>query len=213
MMQPNRIKVVAFDCDGVMFDSTRANMAYYNQVLAHFGKAPMTSEQFAFVHMHTVDESIAFLFDDAAAYQAAQAYRRKINYRQFIPQMEIEPDLKELLHRLKPQFGTAIATNRTDSMDQVRFVHDLEGLFDLVVTTLDVDNPKPHPDQLLRVLEFFKVGPGDVLYIGDSQLDEQAAHAAGVPLVAYNNLDLKAAYHIHRLNQVWSLLENGHPHH
>ena len=209
MMQPNRVKVVAFDCDGVMFDSTRANMAYYNQVLVHFGKAPMTSEQFAYVHMHTVDESMAFLFDDAEDYQAAQTYRRKMNYRQFIPQMEIEPDLKGLLHRLRPQFGTAIATNRTDSMNQVLSDHGLKGLFDLVVTTMDVDKPKPHPDQLLKVLDYFKVGPRDVLYIGDSQVDEGAAHAAGVPLVAYNNRHLKADYHVKRLNEVWSLLENG----
>ena len=26
------IKVVAFDCDGVMFDTMKANMAYYNQI-------------------------------------------------------------------------------------------------------------------------------------------------------------------------------------
>ncbi len=30
------VKVVAFDCDGVMFDSAAANQAYYNQVLRQF---------------------------------------------------------------------------------------------------------------------------------------------------------------------------------
>ena len=32
------IKVVAFDCDGVMFDTTKANIAYYNQILDHFDR-------------------------------------------------------------------------------------------------------------------------------------------------------------------------------
>ncbi|MBW1841164.1 MAG: hypothetical protein JRI75_05165, partial [Deltaproteobacteria bacterium] len=49
------IVVVAFDCDGVMFDTTRANMAYYNRILNHFGKPDMTPEQFSFAHMHTAD--------------------------------------------------------------------------------------------------------------------------------------------------------------
>jgi HAD superfamily hydrolase (TIGR01549 family) len=213
MMECCRVKVVAFDCDGVMFDSTRANKAYYNQVLAHFGKAPMTDQQFAFVHMHTVDESIAFLFDDPDTFQAAQVYRRKMNYQQFIPKMEIEPDLKALMGMLRPAYATAIATNRTDSMKRVLSAHGLERLFDLVVTTRDVARPKPHPDLLLKILDHFQVRSQDVIYIGDSKLDELAAKAAGVPLVAYSNPDLEADYHVNRLNEVWSLLENGRLHH
>ena len=58
------IKVVAFDCDGVMFDSQNANRAYYDHLLDRFGLPPMTPEQLAYVHMHTVDESLAFLMGD-----------------------------------------------------------------------------------------------------------------------------------------------------
>ena len=44
------IRAVAFDCDGVMFDTARANRAYYNRVLAHFGRPPMNEEQFLYTH-------------------------------------------------------------------------------------------------------------------------------------------------------------------
>jgi beta-phosphoglucomutase-like phosphatase (HAD superfamily) len=30
--------VVAFDCDGVLFDTEAANWAYYNHILGHFGR-------------------------------------------------------------------------------------------------------------------------------------------------------------------------------
>jgi beta-phosphoglucomutase-like phosphatase (HAD superfamily) len=53
------IKVVIFDCDGVMFDTVKANTAYYNSVLRHFGKPDMTPEQFAYSHMHTADDAMA----------------------------------------------------------------------------------------------------------------------------------------------------------
>ena len=49
------IKVVGFDCDGVLFDTKQANRAYYNRILNHFGKTAMTDEQFTFIHMHTLD--------------------------------------------------------------------------------------------------------------------------------------------------------------
>ncbi len=41
------IEVVAFDCDGVMFDTINANMAYYNKILEHFGRPAMTPQQLA----------------------------------------------------------------------------------------------------------------------------------------------------------------------
>jgi|GEM_PF-3964013 len=56
------IEVVAFDCDGVLFDTEEANTAYYNNLLEPFGRPLMTPEQFAYVHMHTAEASIAFLF-------------------------------------------------------------------------------------------------------------------------------------------------------
>ena len=36
----NLIKLVAFDCDGVLFDSQQANIAFYNTILAHFDRPP-----------------------------------------------------------------------------------------------------------------------------------------------------------------------------
>ena len=63
MMMKN-VKAVAFDCDGVMFDTARANRFYYSHILQHFDRPAVTDEQFAFVHMHTVDESLAYLFPD-----------------------------------------------------------------------------------------------------------------------------------------------------
>jgi phosphoglycolate phosphatase len=200
------IRVVAFDCDGVMFNSEKANHAYYNQILGHFSLPAMTPEQFAYAHMHTVDESMAHLFTDPQNLAAAHAYRRKIKYLPFIKYMEIEPHLKTLLARLKPTYKTAVATNRTDTMPHVLAEHDLAGMFDLVVTAMDVDHPKPHPEQLHTVMDYFNIMPENLLFIGDSEVDAGAAAAAGVPLVAYGNPLLQAAYHIDSLKAVEGIL-------
>jgi phosphoglycolate phosphatase-like HAD superfamily hydrolase len=42
-----------------------------------------------------------------------------------------------------------------------------------------VENPKPSPDQLIKILEHFNIEPYQLIYIGDSKLDEIAAKAAG----------------------------------
>lgn len=200
------IKVVAFDCDGVMFDTTQANKAYYNQILGHFGLPSMTPEQFAFSHMHTVDQSIATLFKDDKRIREAHAYRKKMSYLPFLEYMEIEPYLKPLLENLRPKYKTAVATNRTDTMDRVITAHSLEGYFDLVVSASDVERPKPHPDPLIKILQHFKIEPEQSVYIGDSELDEMAATAAGMIFVAYKNESLSTALHINSLKEMEDIL-------
>ncbi len=200
------IQVVAFDCDGVMFDSARANMAYYNAVLAHFGRPPMTAEQFAYAHMHTGDGVIRYLFPDDAQFQAAQAFRRQMGYLEFIQYMQIEPHLKQLLSHLRPACKTAIATNRTDTMPRVLAENGLTDAFDLVVTAMDVAKPKPDPEQLVKIMDHFGVTARQVVYIGDSELDQMAADAAGIPLIAYGNRKLQAHFHIDGLDEVTAIL-------
>lgn len=205
-MQSSDIKVVAFDCDGVMFDSTNANKAYYNQILRQFNLPEMSAEQFGFVHMATVDEALAYLFDQPDMLNDAIAYCRQMTYMPFIRHMVMEPHLVQLLEGLRPDFKTAIATNRTNTMDRVLAEHNLQGRFDKVVTAADVKRPKPHPEQLLLLLDYFGIEPHQMVYIGDSKVDAEAADEAGVYFIAFDNPTLKAHLHIRSLGQVIEFL-------
>jgi HAD superfamily hydrolase (TIGR01549 family) len=200
------LKVVTFDCDGVLFDSAAANQAYYNHLLAHFDLPAMTSEQEAYVHMHSVHESLSFLFGNPQKARAAEAYRRQVKPMPFIRLMTVDPYLRDVLNRLMGRYKTAIATNRVDTMDRVLSEHRLEGQFDIVVTAADVPRAKPHPDLLLKVLDHFRVRPEEMIYIGDSSIDEIAARQAGVPFVSYNNAELEALAHIENLGELLELL-------
>jgi HAD superfamily hydrolase (TIGR01509 family) len=189
-----------------MFDTGNANRMYYNRVLRHMGKADMTDGQFAFVHMHTVDESIALLFPDPSEYRAAQDFRISMSYGDFIPHMLPEPYLKKLLQRLRPRYKTAIATNRSDTMPRVLAEFGLENDFDMVVTSLDVKHPKPHPEELLRILTAFRLSASQAVYVGDSKVDEMAAKSADMTFIACKNKDLSADFHIESLKEMENIL-------
>ena len=200
------IRVVVFDCDGVLFDSGQANRNYYDQILEHVGLPRMNDAQFAYAHMHTADETVAFLITDPEKKAAADAYRQHASYIPFIRFMVVEPCLHDLLARMRPTYRTAIATNRTNTMDRVLSEHRLTSHFDFVVTAGDVRYPKPHPECLLAVLSHFELTPREMIYIGDSELDAQASGSAGVPFIAYANKSLTADAHVDRLDQVADLL-------
>ena len=205
-MSLKHIECVAFDCDGVMFDTAQANRFYYSSVLEHFGRPALSEEQFRYVHMHTVHESMAYLFPDENTLAAAHEFRKTMDYRKYLSYLTVEPRLVSLLEKLRPRIKTAVATNRTDTMEQLLAQFELDGYFDLIVTSSDVRQPKPHPDVLIKILDHFSLAPHQVIYIGDSQVDELAANAADMPLVAYRNRELDAQYHIDSLGEVVEIL-------
>ena len=199
-------KVIAFDCDGVLFDTAESNRAYYNAIRKQLGMPDMTEEEFYFAHMHTVKETLAYLFKNPQALQKAEAVKAQLSYAPFVTAMKMEPALIPLLKKLRPTYKTAVATNRSDSMPTLLKEHDIAPYFDLIVSAQDVPRPKPHPDQLLQLLDYFKVSPHEMLYVGDSKVDESAAKAAQVPLVAYDNRSLSAEYHIRSLKEIEDIL-------
>lgn len=203
----NDFKVVVFDCDGVLFDTEAANRAYYNHILTHFGKPAMTAGQFIYAHQHTLNEAIAHLFSSEKSIAAVHAYRQTMDYSRFLKLLRIEPHLIALLSKIRPRLKTAIATNRSDTMDRLLAEFNLTEQFDLVVTSFDIPRPKPHPDSLLKILSYFNIVPQQALYIGDSQVDAEAAVAAEIPFVAYRNEALPTQYHIENLKDLEELLE------
>jgi phosphoglycolate phosphatase len=202
-----RISAVIFDCDGVMFDSLQANVNYYNHVLAHFDLPGMTENDVAFVHSHTADQSIRHIFRGTSLVEQAQAYRKHMDYTPFIKDMVMEPGLKELLKMLKPRYGLAVATNRSDTIGKVLESNGLTGFFDIVVSSLDVQNPKPHPESIYRILDFFHLLQEQCLYVGDSLVDWQTARAAGVILVAYQNDALETPWQVKKLLEINEILD------
>ena len=68
--------------------------------------------------------------------------------------------------------------------EQVRILRKLfDRYYGEVIGGDDVQNKKPHPDPLLLVAERMGIAPQQMLFVGDSRNDIQAAKAAGCPSV------------------------------
>lgn len=200
------VSVIIFDCDGVMFDSRQANVNFYNHILSNFGLPPLTDKDVEFVHMHAVVESLHHIFQGTPYAARALDYRLKVDYTPFIKGMVMEPGLKELLAAIKPDYGLAVATNRSNTIGEVLAMYGLSSYFDIVVSSLDVQNPKPHPASIFKILDFFSITPQECVYVGDSEVDFKVCQASGVPLIAYKNKALKAKIHVQSMAEIKELL-------
>ena len=183
----DNIQGVIFDCDGVMFESRRANLAYYNAVLTHLNQ-PLVDEndreRATLCHTAASPEVFKVLLGEKLV-DAALAVSAQLHYMQFIPWMDPEPGLYEALAELSASRPLAVATNRGTSMPEILNHFKIEHFFKAVVTSRDVARPKPYADMLFLAAERLGLPLDRLLFVGDSVYDKMAADAAGVRFVAY----------------------------
>ncbi len=200
------LKLVVFDCDGVMFDSKEANKKYYNQLLEHVNRPEMSSAEVEYVHSHNVIDSVDHIFRNYSdAISKIHEYRQKLDYMDFLKYMTMEPDLIEFLRFLKPNYHTAISTNRTTTLPTMLETFGLNPYFDKIVTAFDVTNPKPHPEALTVILDHFGLAVDETIFIGDSMVDREHTNGLGMRLIAFKNPDLPAEYHVNSYMEIIEL--------
>jgi phosphoglycolate phosphatase len=207
----NGYRAVIYDCDGVMFESFEANFAFYSKVLEKFGKPPLdrnSRETMHLLHTYSSKDVLARFFADDPREEAALSFAASIDYRELLPYMHLEDEFVETLQVLHNRVNLAVCTNRSNSMDLLLEDFGLTPYFGYVMTAAKVKNPKPHPEPLLRILEHYRITPREALFVGDSELDQRSAEAAGVPFVAYKS-HLPGFARIGHHSEILALLETG----
>jgi HAD superfamily hydrolase (TIGR01549 family) len=206
-----KIRCVIYDCDGVLFDSIEANKKLYNDLCALVGRAPLNEEEVKYVHMHTVYETIRLIFGkyDGLEKKALESLKG-IDWRDYITYLRMEPYLLQILNLLKTNgVLRVINTNRTTSMKYIMEHFHLWPFFDMVVTALDVQNPKPHPESVEKILQKFNLNREETVFVGDSEVDEQTAKSSGVKFIAYKNKDIVGDAYIDDHLDLLHFLQDG----
>jgi phosphoglycolate phosphatase-like HAD superfamily hydrolase len=175
---------VIFDCDGVLFDSWRANVAYYNAIRARMGLDPMDAEWERRAHFLAAPQVFQEMFGaDPMLLQRARDVAHVVSYEPFFDMMVPAPGLHDVLATLRRHHRLAMATNRGSTVQEIVRRFDLGRWLDTAVGVHDVPRPKPAPDMLELALVRLGVTPDAAVYVGDSASDLHAASAAGMHFV------------------------------
>ena len=94
------------------------------------------------------------------------------------------PGIERLLSQLKQTgFSLALATN-DERRDTEAMISDLgwDGLFDRILCSGEVSQPKPHPEMVLSICRDLSILPREAVFIGDTVNDMKMGKRAGLAL-------------------------------
>jgi phosphoglycolate phosphatase len=186
---------IAFDLDGTLLDTIHDLAAAVNVLLAELGYPPLPKVEIAKLVgkgvQNLVRRSLALAFGvSPAALEDAEVDAALARYYTHYAALlgretELYPGVLDGLQRIAA-LGIPMAVITNKSTRFVRPHLDLAGLtpyFSVLVGGDDLPRKKPAPDPLLYVAQRLGIAPAQLLMVGDSVNDAQAARAAGCPVV------------------------------
>lgn len=182
-------RLVGFDLDGTLVDSSADLAAAVNHVLASIGLPPLGIAEVCrniggggrrMLSLSLADAGIDPPDALDAHYAALLAYYAD----HIVDATRPYPGVTDTLDALRRTGARlAVVTNKGERL-AVKLL-DALGLtdrFDCVIGGDSVAHGKPAPDPILEMLR--RCGGGPAAFVGDSEYDVAAAHAAGIPCVA-----------------------------
>lgn len=178
------LRAVVFDCDGVLFDSAAANIAFFDDALAAAGLAPLDALGRQLAMSMTTHQMVEVLFEDRATRERVVAAAQVLDYGPYYGFMRPVDGLHDVLADLRRNYRVGLATNRGKTVHEVIRRFRLTPYFEVALGVLDVARPKPYPDMLEKCLARLDVAPQQAVYVGDQDSDRRAAEAAGMHFIA-----------------------------
>lgn len=170
---------IIFDVDGTLIDTEfMVKKALQKLLLEEINREPSWNE-LDFI-LGIPGEATLSQFGITDTYRASRRWNGyMIEHKQSV---KVYANIEETLKHLKAsKAGTGLVTSKNKIELNDDFVpFGLMPYFDFYVSASDTARHKPFPDPLLKFLEISGFEPNQVIYIGDTIYDQQAARAAGI---------------------------------
>ncbi len=210
--------VFIFDFDYTLGDSTKGITESVNFALKTMGLKTYTEKRIretvgmdmpaAFKYLTDIDDKErSAVFYEYFKHKADKVMTKNtILYRDTIP----------VVSYIKSKgYRTGIVTTKFHyRIDEILCKFSIEKLFDTVIGIDDVKNAKPDPEGLLKSLSILKAAKENVLYIGDTVMDAEAALRANISFCAVTTgttkkKDFYGFPHIDIISRLSGLLKNN----
>lgn len=176
-------KVILFDLDGTLIDSTDAIVQSFGVAFEHFGSQKPSHDEVVKHIGHPLEYMFAQL---GVGHNKIDEHvtRYKQNYQLISKEMTLLlPDALKAIELASKHARLGVVTTKTGSYSRIILEHlGVMSYFETLIGREDVANPKPHPEPIIRAMNHF--GDAEFWMVGDTTMDIDSANAAGINSVA-----------------------------
>lgn len=178
-------EAVIFDVDGTLVDSVGHNARAWQDAFRDHGHEIAFEDIRSQIGKGGDQLMPVFLNADEieARGKALEADRGRIFKERYLAEVTAFPMVRELIERLRAD-GVRIvlaSSAKADDLEAFKEIAGIDGLIDVETTSDDAERSKPHPDIFLAAMRRLDgLRPEDVLVVGDTPYDAEAAGKAGL---------------------------------
>jgi HAD superfamily hydrolase (TIGR01509 family) len=184
------MKGIIFDMDGLMIDSEKLYFATGREIAAAYGKTVEDPTFWKMMGRSPIDSMTIFVEEVGlpVSPQDALLERDRIMSRKLAAELEPMPGLMETLQTLRERYRLAIATGSPAKfLDVVVDSLQLASYFDVLQSSDDIRNGKPHPEIYERAAARLDLTPSECCVLEDSSNGALAGKKAGCYVIAVPN--------------------------
>lgn len=184
------MKGIIFDMDGLMIDSEKLYFATGREIAAAHGKTVDDRTFWKMMGRSPIDSITIFVEEVGLPLspQETLVERDRIMARKLAHELEPMPGLMETLQTLRERYRLAIATGSpTKFLDVVVDNLQLASYFDVLQSSDDIRNGKPHPEIYERAAARLGLTPQECCVLEDSSNGALAGKRAGCYVIAVPN--------------------------
>ena len=183
------IRGVILDVDGTLVDSNDAHASAWVEAMAEYGYKVAFAKVRPLIGMggDKVLPETVHLTKDSSTGQQISKRREAIFKERYFPGLRAFPGAKELLQEMRKR-GLKLAVASSAKPDELKLFLQLVGAEDLIeeeTSSKDVQRSKPDPDVMRVTLKRTGLDPYEVLMIGDTAYDIEAAEKVHVRTIAF----------------------------
>ena len=173
------MKTYIFDLDGVLIDSAHMMEQSWNTCMLEHELTQPFSEYFKHIGKPFRDIMKELNVENVEAVKHTYD-KTSLELMEYC--LEFYDGVEDTLKEIKKNNKIAVVTSKTAGRTNVILDH-LNVEFDYVVSPKKGLRGKPAPDQILFCLAMTQTDPKDAVYIGDMQVDYEAATRAGIDFI------------------------------
>src|SRR2546423_443639 len=205
-MAVSNIRGVILDVDGTLVLSNDAHEEAWMESMADFGYYVHYEKIRPLIGMggdKVLPETIGLQKDSEDGIKIS-AKRKEIVQKKHVPTLRAAPGARELVEYMHVH-GLKLAVASSAEKDELKALLRVAGVSDLVeeeISSSDASRSKPDPDVIQVALQRFDLSANQVLTLGDTAYDIEAASKVGVGTIAlrcggWSDRELKGALAIY----------------